>query len=87
MQSTSQINQSTLLPETLIKLAYQGFQRKHSAVSRQPSALQRNAPHSAAVEVLTRLQLDLLLALTPPGKKKPEKLTIDWYSTLRNRRA
>ncbi|WP_293087470.1 IS4 family transposase [Moorena sp. SIO4A1] len=40
--------------------------------------LQRNAPDSPAVEVLTTLQLDVLLALTPPEQKKPSHLTIDW---------
>ena len=40
--------------------------------------LHRNAPDSPAVEVLTTLQLDVLLALTPPAKKNPAHLTIDW---------
>jgi hypothetical protein len=40
--------------------------------------LHRNSPDAPAVLVLSPVQLDVLLALTPPKLKNPAQLTIDW---------
>jgi hypothetical protein len=40
--------------------------------------LHRNSPHSSAELVLTKIQMDVLLASTPPKQKKDLELTVDW---------
>ena len=40
--------------------------------------LHRNSPDAPAALVLSSVQLDVLLALTPPKLKNPAQLTIDW---------
>lgn len=40
--------------------------------------LHRNSPHSSAELVLTKIQMDVLLASTPPKQKKQIQLTVDW---------
>jgi hypothetical protein len=40
--------------------------------------LHRNSPDSNAAEVLTKVQMDVLLALTPPKLKNSANFTIDW---------
>ncbi|GJD22633.1 hypothetical protein RIVM261_075890 [Rivularia sp. IAM M-261] len=40
--------------------------------------LHRTSPHSSAAEVLTKLQMDVLLASTPPKQKKNVEFTVDW---------
>lgn len=40
--------------------------------------LHRNSPHSSAELVLTKIQMDVLLASTPPKQKKLLELTVDW---------
>lgn len=40
--------------------------------------LHRNSPHSSAELVLTKIQMDVLLASTPPKQKKDVELTVDW---------
>ncbi|MHC5717153.1 MAG: hypothetical protein ACYTX0_34815 [Nostoc sp.] len=40
--------------------------------------LHRNCPHLNPVTVLTKLQMDVLLASTPTLQKKDVELTIDW---------
>jgi Transposase DDE domain len=40
--------------------------------------LHRTSPHSCATVVLTKLQMDVLLANTPPLQKKNIEFTVDW---------
>lgn len=40
--------------------------------------LHRNSPHSSAELMLTKIQMDVLLASTPPKQKKQIQLTVDW---------
>nr|WP_235018640.1 IS4 family transposase [Tolypothrix sp. NIES-4075] len=40
--------------------------------------LHRTSPQSSATEVLTKIQMDVLLASTPPLLKKDVEFTIDW---------
>lgn len=40
--------------------------------------LHRNSPSAPAALVLSPLQMDVLLALTPAKPKNPANLTIDW---------
>lgn len=40
--------------------------------------LHRNSPHTPAAVVLTKVQIDVLLASTPPKLKKHVELTVDW---------
>ncbi|MBW4457629.1 MAG: hypothetical protein KME55_36075, partial [Nostoc indistinguendum CM1-VF10] len=44
--------------------------------------LHRNSPHSSAELVLTKIQMDVLLASTPPKQKKDLELTVDWATRL-----
>lgn len=40
--------------------------------------LHRTSPQSSATQVLTKVQMDVLLASTPPRLKKDVEFTIDW---------
>jgi hypothetical protein len=40
--------------------------------------LHRNSPHTSAEVVLTKVQMDVLLASTPPKQKKQIEFTVDW---------
>ncbi|MFN6485717.1 MULTISPECIES: hypothetical protein [unclassified Nostoc] len=44
----------------------------------QMTYLHGNSPDSSAELVLTKIQMDVLLASTPPKQKKQIQLTVDW---------
>ena len=55
-----------------------GFLTVIAAQLLQMTYLHRNSPHSSAKLVLTKIQMDVLLASTPSKQKKQIQLTVDW---------
>jgi len=55
-----------------------GFLTVTAAQLLQMTYLHRNSPHSSAKIVLKKLQMDVLIASTPPKEKKDLELTVDW---------
>ncbi|KAB8330447.1 IS4 family transposase [Scytonema tolypothrichoides VB-61278] len=55
-----------------------GFLTVIAAQLLQMTYLHRNSPHSPATVVLTKVQMDVLLASSPPKLRKDVELTIDW---------
>jgi hypothetical protein len=55
-----------------------GFLTVIAAYLLKMTYLHRTSPQSSATEVLTKVQMDVLLASTPPKLKKDVEFTIDW---------
>lgn len=78
MQSTSPSNQFTLLPETLIKFAYQGFQQSKSFFSLAHSGIRNRLSHIFVPEldkIIQPLSTELLLELQ---KRRNNLGEVDW---------